>query len=76
MLNLISIIIGIVFVLLLFSLLATTVMENLSGLLTLRGRNLLNAIHSMLGDDAMRVFTNHGFLNNEPPTRSYCRRPS
>ncbi|MBK6931928.1 MAG: hypothetical protein IPH12_14115 [Saprospirales bacterium] len=62
MLNLLSIVIGIVFVLLLFSLLATTIMEMLAGLLTLRGKNLINAIKSMLGDKETKDFTNHVYF--------------
>lgn len=61
MLNLLSIIIGIVFVILLFSLLATTIMEMLAGLLTLRGKNLINAIRSMLGDEETNIFTSHPY---------------
>lgn len=62
MLNLLSIVIGIVFVMLLFSLLATTIMEMLAGLLTLRGKNLLNAIHSMLGDQEAQAFREHEYF--------------
>lgn len=62
MLNLLSIVIGIVFVLLLFSLLATTIMEMLAGLLTLRGKNLINAIQSMLGEQEAKIFTNHTYF--------------
>ncbi len=62
MLNLLSIVIGIVFVLLLFSLLATTIMEMLAGLLTLRGKNMINAIKSMLGDNETQVFTDHPYF--------------
>lgn len=62
MLNLLSIVIGIVFVLLLFSLLATTIMEMLAGLLSLRGKNLINAIKSMLGEAETKVFTNHEYF--------------
>ncbi len=61
MLNLLSIVIGIVFILLLFSLLATTIMEMLAGLLTLRGKNLINAIKSMLGEGETNVFTSHPY---------------
>ncbi|TNE49970.1 MAG: hypothetical protein EP344_17655 [Bacteroidetes bacterium] len=63
MLNLLSIVIGIVFILLLFSLLTTTIMEMLSGLLSLRGRNLINAIKTMLGDKETEVFTNHVYFS-------------
>ncbi len=62
MLNLLSIVIGIVFVMLLFSLLATTIMEVLAGLLTLRGKNLINAIRSMIGDAETEVFREHGYF--------------
>ena len=62
MLNLLSIVIGIVFVLLLFSLLATTIMEMLAGLLTLRGKNLINALKSMLGEKETRIFTDHAYF--------------
>lgn len=62
MLNLLSIVIGIVFVLLLFSLLATTIMEMLAGLLVLRGKNLINAIKSMLGEGETEVFTSHPYF--------------
>jgi len=62
MLNLLSIVIGIVFVLLLFSLLATTVMEMIAGLLTLRGKSLLNVFKSMLGDEQVKSFTNHVYF--------------
>ena len=62
MLNLLSIGIGIVFVLLLFSLLATTIMEMLAGLLSLSGKNLINAITTMLGNNATNVFTSHPYF--------------
>jgi len=62
MLNLLSIVIGIVFVMLLFSLLATTIMEMLAGLLTLRGKNLINAIQSMLGEQETQVFRDHQYF--------------
>ena len=61
MLNLLSIVIGIVFVMLLFSLLATTIMEMLAGIFTLRGKNLLNAIHSMLGEAGAEKFRSHHY---------------
>lgn len=58
---LLSIVIGIVFVMLLFSLLATSIMEILAGVFALRGRHLLEAIQIMIGD-ATQVFTNHPFF--------------
>jgi hypothetical protein len=86
MLNLLSIVIGIVFVLLLFSLLATTIMEMLAGLLTLRGKNLLNALKGMLGAREAGLFADHAyyrqlsekanlfrFLRKKPLPPSYIR---
>ncbi len=63
MLNLLSIVIGIVFILLLFSLFATTIMEMLAGLFLLRGKNLINAIRSMLGEREAEAFTNHVYFH-------------
>jgi len=54
--HILEIIIGIVFVMLLFSLLATTLMETLSGIFALRGRNLKKALRHILaheGDDSL-----------------------
>ena len=45
-----SIVIGIVFVMLLFSLLTTTVMELAAGVLALRGKHLIASIKDMIGD--------------------------
>ncbi|MFN0015496.1 MAG: hypothetical protein ACKVU2_13200 [Saprospiraceae bacterium] len=86
MLNLLSIVIGIVFVLLLFSLLATTIMEMIAGLLTLRGKSLINVFKSMLGDKHASAFSNHiyfkqlgekatflSFLRKDPLPPSYIR---
>lgn len=49
--HILEIIIGIVFVMLLFSLLATTIMELISGILALRGKNLLRALKHILAHD-------------------------
>jgi hypothetical protein len=86
MFNLLSIVIGIVFVLLLFSLLATTIMEMLAGLLTLRGKNLIHALKGMLGERETKIFTDHAyykqlsekanlfrFLRKKPLPPSYVR---
>jgi hypothetical protein len=73
MLNLLSIVIGIVFVLLLFSLLATTVMEMIAGLLTLRGKSLLNVFKSMLGDEQVQAFTNHVYFKQMGEKASFLR---
>ncbi len=73
MLSLLSIVIGIVFVLLLFSLLATTVMEVVSGLLTLRGKNLINVIKSMLGEAFAEQFTTHPYYKQMGEKASFLR---
>ncbi len=60
----IQVVIGIIFVLLLLSLLATTIMELLSSLLSLRGRNLEKALRNMLATTGIddRIFQE--FRNN------------
>ncbi len=50
MLTTINIVIGLVFVLLLFSLLTSTVMEVIASILSLRARNLRNTLENMLGE--------------------------
>lgn len=50
--------IGMIFLFLLLSLLATAVQEVISGRYNLRGRLLVTAIRNMLGDQAGKVFTN------------------
>lgn len=57
-----QIVIGIVFVMLLFSLLASTVMEFVAGFLSLRGRQLARAIQSMIGTDTGKQFVKHPFF--------------
>lgn len=49
--HILEIVIGIIFVMLLFSLLATTIMETISGIFALRGRNLMKALHHILAND-------------------------
>ncbi len=61
LLTILSIVIGLVFVLLLFSLLASTVMEILSKILSLRGKHLLVTLENMLGDKAAD-FRHHPFF--------------
>jgi hypothetical protein len=57
-----QIVIGIVFVMLLFSLLASTVMEFIAGFLSLRGRQLAMAIHGMIGSETGQKFVQHPFF--------------
>lgn len=61
---LIQVVIGILFVLLLLSLLATTIMELLSSLFALRGRNLEKALRNLLATTGVddRIF--HEFKSN------------
>lgn len=64
MLDLLGVVIGLVFVLLLLSLLATTIMELLSSALALRGKNLEKALRNMLASsDPDRLLFNR-FTNN------------
>ncbi len=46
--QILTVVIGLIFILLLLSLLATTLMELISSFFRLRGRNLLTALHNML----------------------------
>jgi hypothetical protein len=62
MIAILSTVIGIVFVMLLFSLLASTVMELIAGFLSLRGRQLIMAIRSMIGAAATKDFVHHPFF--------------
>jgi hypothetical protein len=61
LITILSVIIGIVFVLMLFSLLASTVMEILAALLSLRGVHLLRTLKNMLGDQTAK-FLEHPFF--------------
>jgi hypothetical protein len=58
---LLTIVIGIVFVMLLFSLLATTIMEMIAGLFSLRGQHLLSAIQDMIGTSKTK-FMRHPYF--------------
>lgn len=62
MIAILSTVIGIVFVMLLFSLLASTVMELIAGYLSLRGRQLIAAIQNMIGSTAAQDFVTHPFF--------------
>lgn len=57
-----TIVIGIVFVMLLFSLLASTIMEFIAGFLSLRGQQLVKAINGMIGHEASGAFLQHPFF--------------
>jgi hypothetical protein len=60
MLAILQVVVGIVFVLLLLSLLGTTLMELVSGMLALRGKHLFKSLHNMLGDKFFD-FVSHPF---------------
>ena len=62
MLAILSTIIGIVFVMLLFSLLASSILELIAGFLSLRGQQLVNAIQGMIGSAATSDFISHPFF--------------
>lgn len=62
MIAILSTVIGIVFVMLLFSLLASTVMEFIAGFLSLRGQQLVKAIRGMVGNDTCDEFIDHPFF--------------
>lgn len=62
MLAILATVIGIVFVMLLFSLLASSVMELLAGFLSLRGQQLVKAISGMVGQDTCAEFIKHPFF--------------
>lgn len=62
MLAILATVIGIVFVMLLFSLLASSVMELVAGFLSLRGQQLVKAINGMVGEDTCAEFIKHPFF--------------
>ena len=62
MLAILSTVIGIVFVMLLFSLLASSIMELVAGFLSLRGQQLVKAISGMVGQDTCAEFIKHPFF--------------
>ena len=62
MIAILSTIIGIVFVMLLFSLLASSILELVAGFLSLRGQQLVQAIKGMIGSGATDDFLTHPFF--------------
>jgi hypothetical protein len=60
MLSVLQVVVGIVFVLLLLSLLGTTLMELLSGAMALRGKHLFKSLQNMLGEKFFD-FVSHPF---------------
>lgn len=76
-----KVVIGIIFVLLLLSLLATTIMELVSSLFRLRGRNLERALRNMLqdrnGDDmVMKLFQENSMYKQLSSGKDKQRPPS
>ncbi|AEE52502.1 hypothetical protein [Haliscomenobacter hydrossis] len=64
MIGLIQVVIGLVFLLLLLSLLVTTIMELISSMLALRGQNLEKAIRNMLASGQEKGELFQGFKDN------------
>jgi hypothetical protein len=62
MLATLQIVIGIVFVMLLISLLASVILEYVAGRFALRGRHLANAIKIMLGEKLQSEFVRHPYF--------------
>lgn len=62
MLATIQVVIGIVFVMLLFSLLATTVLEFIAGWLSLRGKQLSRSLDALLGPEVKAAFVKHPYF--------------
>lgn len=62
MLAILSIIIGIVFVLLLFSMLTSAVVEVIHAAFSYRGRHLRDTLEIMLGPEASRKFLDHSYF--------------
>ena len=62
MLAMLQVVIGLVFVMLLFSLLASTILEFIAGFLSLRGKRLITAIQSMVGSRMSQEFVQHPFF--------------
>lgn len=62
MIAILSTVIGIVFVMLLFSLLASTILELIAGILSLRGRQMIQAIQGMIGQSTTQEFVDHPFF--------------
>ena len=62
--GMLQVVVGLVFVLLLLSLLATTVMELLSSVLALRGKNLEKALRNLLASTSVNDEILNAFKNN------------
>ena len=75
MIGLIQVVIGLVFLLLLLSLLVTTIMELISSMLALRGQNLEKAIRNMLasGQEKGELFqgTNNSAIIGAMPNSAH-----
>jgi hypothetical protein len=62
MIAILATVIGIVFVMLLFSLLASSILELVAGFLSLRGQQMIKAIRGMIGGEATNYFVGHPFF--------------
>ena len=59
MLTILSIIIGLVFVLLLISMLSSTILELIDAIFSLRGRHLRHTLEHMLGAESKSFFSHY-----------------
>ena len=62
MASILSTVIGIIFVMLLFSMLSSTILELIAGYTSLRGKHLIKAIRGMIGSDGTSQFIKHPFF--------------
>lgn len=62
MASILSTVIGIVFVMLLFSMLSSTILELIAGYTSLRGKHLIKAIRGMIGKEGTTEFIKHPFF--------------
>ncbi len=62
MASILSTVIGIIFVMLLFSMLSSTILELIAGYTSLRGKHLIKAIRGMIGKEGTTEFIKHPFF--------------
>ncbi len=62
MASILSTVIGIIFVMLLFSMLSSTILELIAGFTSLRGKHLIKAIRGMIGSEGASQFIKHPFF--------------
>lgn len=62
MASILSTVIGIIFIMLLFSMLSSTILELMAGYTSLRGKHLIKAIRGMIGREGTTEFIKHPFF--------------